>query len=210
MFVKRILCVRHWVEGWEYICESDTFPGYHRWNCLTTFQVVRLSRSNTFEQFVNYDSLLPFSRLGIWSSEILEDLPRITWLLYQWPFKLVTLEVMFFFFKRFYLCIRERESERASAWVEGGAEGEGEAGSLLSKESNVGLDPGIPGSWPVRKADTQLTEAPKRPCKSCSNIPAGAGWAPQSGLATSLSRIHPPYLDHILNTARKGRGVVPT
>ena len=38
-----------------------------------------------------------------------------------------------------YLFDTERDTERAQA---GGAEGEGEAGSPLSREPNAGLDPG--------------------------------------------------------------------
>ena len=45
------------------------------------------------------------------------------------------------FFKKIYLFERER------AQMEGrGAEGDGEAGSLLSRELNLGLDPRTPGS----------------------------------------------------------------
>ena len=35
-----------------------------------------------------------------------------------------------------------------------GADGKGEAGSLQSRESNLGLDLRTPGSWPEPKADT--------------------------------------------------------
>ena len=49
-----------------------------------------------------------------------------------------------------------RESERESKCISGGgrAEGEGEAGSLPSKEPNVELDPSSLGSQPELKADT--------------------------------------------------------
>ena len=44
-----------------------------------------------------------------------------------------------FFKKRFYLFMTERDSKR-------GTQAEGEAGSLLSRESNMGLDPRTLGS----------------------------------------------------------------
>ena len=60
------------------------------------------------------------------------------------------------YFKDFiYLFETERERERAHTrggeW--GGAEGEGEADSPLSREADVGLDPRTLGSWPEPKAD---------------------------------------------------------
>ena len=42
-------------------------------------------------------------------------------------------------------------------------EGEGAGDSQLSKESKVGLDPRILGSWPDPKAGAQPTEPPRRP-----------------------------------------------
>ena len=53
------------------------------------------------------------------------------------------------FFLRFYLFERERESRQAGE----AAEGEGEAGSPLSREPDVGLDPTTLGSRPEPKAD---------------------------------------------------------
>ena len=50
------------------------------------------------------------------------------------------------FFKRFYLFIHERHTKK-----EAETQAEGEAGS--SREPNVGLDPGTPGSRPEPKAD---------------------------------------------------------
>ena len=44
-----------------------------------------------------------------------------------------------------------------------GAEGEGEADSLLSREPNIGLGPRTVRSRPELKADAQLTESPKCP-----------------------------------------------
>ena len=41
------------------------------------------------------------------------------------------------------------------------AEGEGKAGSLLSRELVVGLNHRTPGSQPEPKADTELTERPR-------------------------------------------------
>ena len=51
--------------------------------------------------------------------------------------------VFFFKKKRFYLFEREREREQEQG---GGAEEEGEAGSSLNREPNVGLDSRILGS----------------------------------------------------------------
>ena len=56
-------------------------------------------------------------------------------------------------FKDFiYLFICERESESEHRQTEWKAESEGEAGSLQSKEPDVGLDPRTLGSWPEPKA----------------------------------------------------------
>ena len=46
-----------------------------------------------------------------------------------------------------------------------GAESEGEADSLLSREPDAGLNPKTLGSWPELKADTQLTELLRHPNK---------------------------------------------
>lgn len=55
--------------------------------------------------------------------------------------------VLFFFFKDFiYLFVRERASESEHRQTEWKAESEGEAGSLRSKEPDVGLDPRMLGS----------------------------------------------------------------
>ena len=53
----------------------------------------------------------------------------------------LTLEL---FFLRFFIYLFVRESEHRQ--TERQAEAEGEAGSLLSKEPDVGLDPRTPGS----------------------------------------------------------------
>ena len=45
-----------------------------------------------------------------------------------------------------------KERARETAQAEGGAEGEGEADSPLSRKSNVGLDPRTLRSWPEPKA----------------------------------------------------------
>ena len=50
-----------------------------------------------------------------------------------------------------------------------GAEGEGEAGSPLSREPDVGLDPRTPGSRPGPKADTPPLSHPGVPICSISN-----------------------------------------
>ena len=58
----------------------------------------------------------------------------------------------FFFLKKwFYLFIWQREREHKQAKLQ--AEGEGEAGSLLSRGPNAGMDPRTLGSWPEQKAD---------------------------------------------------------
>jgi len=56
--------------------------------------------------------------------------------------------MFYFFFKGFIYF--EREKAQAGA----GAGAEGEAGFLLSREPDAGLDPGILGSWPGPGADT--------------------------------------------------------
>lgn len=61
-----------------------------------------------------------------------------------------------FFFKILFICQRER----AQQWER---QAEGEAGSLLSKEPDVGLDPRTAGSWPEPEADAQPTEPPRHP-----------------------------------------------
>lgn len=54
-----------------------------------------------------------------------------------------------YYFKDFiYLFSRERETAQAGEQLE-----EGEAGSLLNKEPNVGLNSQALGSWPEPKAD---------------------------------------------------------
>ena len=55
-----------------------------------------------------------------------------------------------------FIHLREREQAQAG----GTAEGEGEAGSLLSGEPNAGLDPRILGSWPELKADAEAPSCP--------------------------------------------------
>ena len=53
---------------------------------------------------------------------------------------------LFIFFKKDFIYLFERERERESMSREGGAEREGEADSLLSREPDVGLDPRTLGS----------------------------------------------------------------
>ena len=55
-----------------------------------------------------------------------------------------------FFLKISFIYLRESKGEH-TGW--GGGEGRGEAGSLLSKEPNMGLDPRMLGSSPEPKAD---------------------------------------------------------
>ena len=57
--------------------------------------------------------------------------------------------------------MRERDTERAQAGGE--AEGEGEAGSPLCREPDMGLDPRTLGSRPELKSDASLTEPPRHP-----------------------------------------------
>ena len=66
----------------------------------------------------------------------------------------------FNFLKRFYLFEREREHAQAGE----GAEREGDADSLLSREpNNAGLDPRIPRSHLEPKADAQPLNHPGVP-----------------------------------------------
>ena len=55
------------------------------------------------------------------------------------------------FLKRFNLLIWEKEKKHE---CKGGAEGEGETDSLLSREPHAGFDPRILESWSEPKADT--------------------------------------------------------
>jgi len=54
-------------------------------------------------------------------------------------------------------------THRVRAQVGRAAGAEGEAGSLLSKEPDAGLDPRTPGPRPEPKAAAQPTEPPRRP-----------------------------------------------
>ena len=69
------------------------------------------------------------------------------------------------FFKRFYLFIWKKEwaSKRERAQAGGRAKGEGEADSPLSREPDVGLDPGTPGSWPERRQTLNWLSHPGAP-----------------------------------------------
>ena len=60
-----------------------------------------------------------------------------------------------------YLTQRNRENTHAR----GVAKREGEAGSLLSREPNKGLDPRTLGSCPEQNAGAKLTESPRCPTK---------------------------------------------
>ena len=55
--------------------------------------------------------------------------------------------------KKIYLFDRVEERESVHK-QRGGGQAEGVAGSPLSREPLVGLDPSTPGSWPEPKADT--------------------------------------------------------
>ena len=73
--------------------------------------------------------------------------------LFQYPLRINTsknyceFNSILFYFKDFiYLFVRERESESEHRQTEWKAEAEGEAGSLWSKEPDVGLDPRTLGS----------------------------------------------------------------
>ena len=58
--------------------------------------------------------------------------------------------------------VRDRENVCMSwRWRE--EKGKGEAGSPLSREPDLGLDPRTLGSWPEPKADAQLIELPRVP-----------------------------------------------
>ena len=54
----------------------------------------------------------------------------------------------------------KRENKRAQAGGVAGGEGEGETGSPLSREADMGLDPRTLGSQPEPKADTQPLSHP--------------------------------------------------
>ena len=56
------------------------------------------------------------------------------------------------FLKKLFERENDRDSEREYEW-----EGEGEVGSPVSREPNMGLDPRTPGLGPELKADAQLT-----------------------------------------------------
>ena len=59
-----------------------------------------------------------------------------------------------FFKKRFYVFIWERERERAQVPGRGMQRQRGEADSLLSRETHVGLNSKMLGSWPKPKPDS--------------------------------------------------------
>lgn len=65
---------------------------------------------------------------------------------------------MSFFKDLFIICLRERESEHAQQQR---GKTEGEAGFLLNKEPNAGLDSMTLGSGPEAEVDAQLTEQPR-------------------------------------------------
>ena len=69
----------------------------------------------------------------------------------------LTFRLGFFFFLRF-LFIYLTETAREGTQAGGG--GEGEAGFLLSREPNSGLNPRILGFWPELKADRHLMTVP--------------------------------------------------
>ena len=62
-----------------------------------------------------------------------------------------------FFYDFIYVFVRERVHKQGE-W-----QAEGEAGSPLSREPDVGLNPRMPGSQPELKADAQLTELSRHP-----------------------------------------------
>ena len=66
-----------------------------------------------------------------------------------------------YFFKRFYLFIHERHTERERQRHRQ-REKQGPC-----REPTVGLDPGTPGSCPEPKADAQLLSHPSVPIKTC-------------------------------------------
>ena len=67
-------------------------------------------------------------------------------------------KIGFYFFLKI-LFITERENKPGVQQ----AEGEGEAGSPLSREPDTGLDPRTLGSWPEPKVGTYPTEPPRCP-----------------------------------------------
>ena len=66
------------------------------------------------------------------------------------------------YFKYFvYLTYRKRMHKQGEQEAEG--EGQGEAGSPLSREPDAGLNPRTLGSWPEPKANAELIEPPRCP-----------------------------------------------
>ena len=83
--------------------------------------------------------------MGSYAHELVGGMSaQIVWNSSTWEISLSSLFVCFFFKDVIYLFERER---REKAWGRG-AEGEGEAGSLLNRESALG-----PGSWSEPKAE---------------------------------------------------------
>jgi len=72
-------------------------------------------------------------------------MPQYPWLV---CFKAIALFLSPSLIFKNYLFIYLRERE----WENTEGEGKGEAGSLLSQEPDVGLDPRTPGPWPEPKA----------------------------------------------------------
>ena len=70
------------------------------------------------------------------------------------------LKDLLFFLKILFIYKRERHKQG------GGAEAEGEAGSPLSREPNLGLDPRTLESQSKPKAEASPTEPPRHPLKA--------------------------------------------
>ena len=87
----------------------------------------------------------PHIRVGSYAHELECGMsPRIVWNSSTWVISLPSEFVCFFFKDVIYLYERERGEK---AWARG-AEGEGEAGSLLNREPTLG-----PGSWSEPKTE---------------------------------------------------------
>ena len=63
--------------------------------------------------------------------------------------------MIFYFFplKILFIHLLERDRDQESKHKQGEQQAEAEAGTLLSKDPNVGLHPRTLGSWPEPKAD---------------------------------------------------------
>ena len=88
----------------------------------------------------------------------------VTWIELFSQLFLIHSSCCLFFFSPQVLLIYLKERESMHAW--GGAEGEREVGSPLSREPGMGLCPKTPGSGPEQMAGAKPTEPPRLPFAS--------------------------------------------